>query len=179
MQERAKFPFDVQHRKIIRYKKGSPSDFADLGSAIVERLKAIEKMDVKLDSILNQEVPEERGDVSDLEFLTLCIVFENQESDDDSVSFYTVSNDMERAGYTKIASRISVTSLTRKGLITSSSMPGQYDEGSYYVYQVTEQGANVVMNSLDKITLTKTRKSLPKKESTTKYAGELDDDIPF
>ncbi|SED42334.1 hypothetical protein SAMN05444161_3173 [Rhizobiales bacterium GAS191] len=178
--ERAKFPFDVQHRQIIRYKKGSPSDFEDLRRSIVERLKAIEKKDVDLEPILKQETPEERGNVSDLEFSALCIVFENQESDQDTVSFYAIANSMERAGYTKIASRVSLSSLVRKGMIASSTEANRDDEGSYYVYQVMPQGADVVMNSLEKISLKKAQRLSPMdRKPTAKYAGELDDDTPF
>jgi hypothetical protein len=176
VQDRAQFPFDVQHRKIIRYKKGSPSDFVALRSSIIERLKAIEKKDVKLDPILKQEITEERGNLSDMEFSTLSIIFETQESEHDVVSFYTIANDMERAGYTKIASRISVTSLEKKNMITSSSVPNEGSEGYYAVYQVTEQGKQVVINNLDKITLKKAQTLTGRH---TKYAGELDDDIPF
>lgn len=38
--ERDRFPFDVQHRNIIRYKSEAPSDFHGLSEKITERLKA-------------------------------------------------------------------------------------------------------------------------------------------
>ena len=34
-------PFDVQHRKVIRYKTSSPDDFATLSDALTSRLRAI------------------------------------------------------------------------------------------------------------------------------------------
>ena len=176
VQDRIKFPFDVQHRKIIRYKKGSPSDFSNLRCSIVERLKAIEDKDVELDLIINN-ISVELGGVSDLEFSALCIIFENQDSDRDQVSFYIVENGMERAGYTKIASRVSVTSLVKKGMIISSSMNDD-DGRPYSAFQVTERGTNLVVSSLDKISLKKVRKGTPS-ERVTQYAGELDEDIPF
>ena len=37
------FPFDVQHRPIVRYKTSSPSDFSSARSEIIQRLKAIQQ----------------------------------------------------------------------------------------------------------------------------------------
>lgn len=40
----SKFPFDVQHRAIIRYRTNSPRDFAELQNSITERLKALGRL---------------------------------------------------------------------------------------------------------------------------------------
>jgi hypothetical protein len=40
-QRTEKFPFDIQHRNIIRYRTESTSDFVRLGSEVAERLRAL------------------------------------------------------------------------------------------------------------------------------------------
>ena len=44
---RERFPFDVQHRKIVRYGTGSISDFSELGRRITEQLKALLEQEAK------------------------------------------------------------------------------------------------------------------------------------
>jgi hypothetical protein len=183
--ERDKFPFDIQHRKIIRYKKTSPSDFAALRSSVVERLKAIEEKDHVISTIIREPNSEHNGELGHLEFSALCIIFENQESDDSTISLWSLVNDMERAGYTKIATKIAVTRLIQRDMISVDSVPNQMDEGSYFVYGMKYAGTEYIMRNVDKITLRKTSKAaaLSAKLSaggrTEVPSKDLDDDIPF
>src|SRR5438105_5362477 len=49
---RKKFPFDIQHRKIISYASGTMSDFQKLGSQVTERLIAIVAKQDQLDNLI-------------------------------------------------------------------------------------------------------------------------------
>jgi len=108
-QERERFPFDIQHRKIIRYRKLSPSDFSTLHREIVERLKTIDASDQTIENLLLDEQDKTlKSEIVFLDFSALCIVFENQESDLDHVSAWIITNAMEKVGFTKLATRIAL-----------------------------------------------------------------------
>lgn len=102
-EERERFPFDIQHRKIITYKKGSPSDFVALKSSITSRLQAITENDEKIDTILKNIVADDRDQLTQLELSALCVIFENIDSNVDGVAIFSIVNDMERLGYNKLA----------------------------------------------------------------------------
>ena len=51
---RTKFPFDVQHRNILEYDTGSRSDYEELGTKIVDRLKAIDKTQAVVEQLQPQ-----------------------------------------------------------------------------------------------------------------------------
>jgi hypothetical protein len=74
--ERERFPFDIQHRKIIRYKKTSPSDFSALHQSIVDRLKAIDATDQTIDDIIKGQDNTLGSEIDFLDFSALCIIFE-------------------------------------------------------------------------------------------------------
>jgi len=53
-EERSRFPFDIQHRLVIRYKTQTPGDFQLLSSKITLRLKAIVEMDETITATVNE-----------------------------------------------------------------------------------------------------------------------------
>jgi hypothetical protein len=70
---RTKFPFDVQHRNILEYDTGSRSDYEELETKIVERLKAIPKTGTAVEIPLD-EIPKKIPDLSQHEKSMLNIV---------------------------------------------------------------------------------------------------------
>ena len=50
-ERRSKFPFDVQHRKVIKYKTEAPQDFQQLKQDICLRIQALVKKMQKIDRI--------------------------------------------------------------------------------------------------------------------------------
>lgn len=177
--ERPRFPFDIQHRQIIRYRTASPSDFSDLKNAIIERLQAIQEKDLSIESIIKKALPEERGKLSDMEFSALCIVFEDE--DLNSLSMESIINAMERQGYTKIAAKVALTRLEQEGLVESQEVSYEMHDGYFRAYQTTSEGKQHILTNMSRIQL--------RNDSSTSRFGRvtrasrvsemIDDDIPF
>jgi len=179
-EERERFPFDVQHRKIIKYKKSSPSDFTSLHNAIVERLKAILASNETIEEIIREQAGSNGNEIGLMEFAALCIIFENQESAIDQVSAWSIVNDMERAGYTKIATKIALRKLVQAKMIEGSLVQTTINDEPHYAYTTTVAGADCILRNESKIELKR------KGESRTSRAQQLmakispiEDDIPF
>jgi hypothetical protein len=179
--EREKFPFDIQHRKIIRYKRASPSDFVTLRTSIVERLKYVMEHDATIEKIVETVTFNDKfsADIvksdalSDMDFSALCIVFEEHEND--PVSGWSIGNRMERAGYTKIATKISLKNLTQSGLI-KTEIEHDPDGQGYVAYAITDAGEKHVLSNIDKVKLRRNREDIT---LGTLQKSLLDDDIPF
>ncbi|WGJ15908.1 hypothetical protein QEV83_06550 [Methylocapsa sp. D3K7] len=149
--ERTKFPFDVQHRKIIRYKTSSPSDFNSLKENIVERFIAIQERELKIETMLAAPSVAQSDNLSALDFTTLCVIFENQAAQAHWLSYSRIVNGLDRLGYTKLAARASLESLLRQELIECGSR-----EADTFYYRLSDSGSAYVMGNLDKVALKKT-----------------------
>jgi hypothetical protein len=177
--ERQKFPFDVQHRKIIRYRKGSPSDFASLRQDIVKRLKAIDAMDDKIETILKEPVANDEKALSHMEFSALCITFENIDSNADGVSIFDIKNDMERLGFNRLATKVAMASLLRKGMVTLDTQ-SDYNHNTFNVYNTTSKGNVYIMDNMDQIEFRlRSEQATSNDKSLRRLSDQLDDDIPF
>jgi hypothetical protein len=62
---------------------------------------------------------------------------------------------MERAGYTKLATKIALTTLVRRGMITVTSVPSPdpNDKGRYSVYAMRDNGVGYIMSNVNNIEL--------------------------
>jgi nucleoside 2-deoxyribosyltransferase len=69
---RSRFPFDVQHRKIIQYRSGSPGDFEVLRAAITEHLLAAEEKEEALEELSESTPIAPTAGLSDSELATLA-----------------------------------------------------------------------------------------------------------
>jgi hypothetical protein len=107
--------------------------------------------------------------------------FENQQSDDDCVSAWSIMNDMERAGYTKLATRVALTKLVRAKMISVKTITGSMNDEPYYAYAVTEVGASYILSNVDKIELRRKGKAGGFAAAARVQQPNLtiDDDIPF
>lgn len=172
--QRERFPFDIQHRKIIRYKRGSPSDFKNLHTQITDRLKSILKHDNTLETVVQDVAAQQRGDLDAMEFSALCLVFENE--DNEAVSLWSIANEMERAGYTKIATKISVIRLAQRGLVEPNTISNSNGK-SYSAYSVTEKGHKYIIDNLDKVKIRRQSRAADSAKNLAELS--IDDDIPF
>ena len=79
---------------------------------------------------------------------------------------------MERLGYTKIATKISLTKLVKKEMLSTKAIPNQNDDGFYSVYNMQYTGTEYILANVDKVGLHKKSRAAPDDTS-------IDDDIPF
>lgn len=165
---RARFPFDVQHRQIIRYPdQPLPSDFDELRKKIKDRLLSVLRTDVAMqqntDAAKALSVAPELSGLKPHELLALTIIFQSQFTG--TISGWSIKQEMERAGFLAVASGLAITGLKRKELIESEARVDDNNE-PYLVYNVTPRGENWLIEHQDELNL-KVEKQL------------TDNDVPF
>lgn len=174
---RTRFPFDVQHRNIIKYpSQPLPKDYESLKQAITRRLIAVVEKDES--NRQNAEtatalsvVPETSG-LAAHELLALTLIF--QEQFDSGTASYELAENMKKAGYIKAASNLAAAGLMKKTFVERRSVDFQnYAEDRFFL---TELGVDWLMSNQQKLNL-----RLPTQIPAADHAnqGITDDDIPF
>lgn len=166
------FPFDVQHRSIIRYSTESARDFEALQKAITERAKAIVQRQEDLQGIREHIEPTQVFEgLEQHELATLITVAQELLHPSGCISIAAVRQDMERAGFTRLACMIAIRQLVDKGLLTHATGT-DYEGDEYPALEVTQPGFDWLIENRKTLTLTR-----PKLSSSTRERFE--DDIPF
>ena len=169
-ERQSQFPFDVQHRRIIKYSTGSPSDFKELQSAITSQLKALVKKQEQLQDFLPSPIIPTEG-LEPHEMVALVSAMQNSLVPEGIATAHEMRNDLRRAGYPDLAVSLSIRGLLKKRMINRTQ--GQYEDGEPFSgYSVTEVGETWLFNNIDKLTL---KKQPPPPDHT--FAP--DDDLPF
>jgi nucleoside 2-deoxyribosyltransferase len=169
-----KFPFDVQHRNIIRYKVESPSDYIELQDKITRRLRVLLEKSVAsaVQTAVSPVVA--IGNLSHHETVVLTAIIEEGDGLEDFPSHWTLRRHIERLGYNNLALRIGIEKLVRKGMVQSLGEIDDHNE-SHAVYEVTKEGMNWVLENESLLNLKVENAPNPQQ----KAKGLLDDDIPF
>jgi hypothetical protein len=169
-----RFPFDVQHRHIIRYRAESPRDFTVLGADVTARLKAVLQKEERLERAVQPTSVANVQGLSPQELLALVSVAENIDMPTSTVSAHQVRNDMERAGFTRVAITLALGQLARKGFVNYAE-ESDYNNNLYAAYSLTEEGMNWLYEHQDLLVL---KREAPSPEVLT---GGIDDDeeVPF
>ena len=166
-ERRGKFPFDIQHKQIIKYKTTSKSDYENLESAITEKITAFLKVS-KTVNTLNLTPVIAREGLKSHEIALLILLMENNLSSEDSYSLYQLSQEMNKAGYTDIATSIAVRTLSAKKMIETFKEVDEYNnQGEYIASRLLPAGENWIMENQDKI------------EFRIKEQNSFEDDLPF
>jgi len=161
-----KFPFDIQHRTITTYKVDSPQDFDEVKVRITDRLIAeLRKQDALKSISADNRLATIEG-LSQSELIVLAAAAGNCLDPDDSISAYSVRNDVEQSGFTPVAFSIGMRRLATKGLI-SVSTESDWNGNESSVLTITPNGWSWIEENEDKFVL----KEQPKPSS--------DPDIPF
>lgn len=168
-----KYPFDIQHRTIIQYKTGSPSNFKELEHKITEKLLAFQKLDETTKTIIESPIKEQHG-LKAHEITLVVFIMENQMIEQEWVSVYFLTQSMEKAGYTKIAVSIAIKQLAEKGYIQTGMQADDYNHNEYYpACRLTEKGIAWVIENQELFNMkTVSDKSASANEGHT-------DDLPF
>lgn len=161
------FPFDVRHRAIIVYKSQSASDFDALKTKIIERLRAAILKGNAIERVVESSIAEVEG-LNQHELVALVAIGENIGGINDKVSAWSIRQDIERAGYTRIAATIALTTLLRKGMI-QDYVSEDINEEKYIAYSLTEKGMSWLLDNQHMFVL----------KDEKKQTEVVDDDIPF
>jgi len=180
-QEAGKFPFDIQHRGIIQYAPESRSDFDKLKADITNRLKALLRKQSEVHQIASVSLVKNTQGLQPIEISALAFVMANVDSSEDTVAAYVIKNDMESAGYTKLASQLALTQLSRIKFVQAIQTSDSYHNGEYIAYRMLEAGEDWLLQNQDKLNLRVAAKT-SRSTKTLLDIGPMDisdDDIPF
>ena len=173
---RTKFPFDVQHRNIIKYpSQPLPKDYESLKQAITSRLTAVvareesNRQNAETASTLSV-VPETSG-LAPHELLALTLIFQDHFAS--GTPPYNLSDNMKKGGYIKAATNLAAAGLIKKKLVELRSV--EFDDYSQERFFVTERGVDWLMSNQQKLNL----KLVPTAAPNFADQGITDDDIPF
>lgn len=161
-----KFPFDIQHRQIITYKTSSKSDFESLEEQITKKIRAFRQKTKTVEILQTSPVVETEG-LKGHEIALLIFLMENQVSADESLSAYTLKNEMNKAGYTAIATSIGIRTLVKYGMMVTAK-ESDYNGNEYIVCSLTEKGEDWILSNQDQLEFRKSRDS-----------EIVSDDLPF
>lgn len=169
-----KFPFDIQHRFIITYKTGSLSDFNELSDKITKKIKAIEHKNKTVETLSQIPLQEVKG-LKSHEIALLILLLENTISKEDSVSVYTLKSQMNKSGYTDIATSVGIRTLEKSNLLKTYMQIDEWNNGNEFIAcKLTEAGENWILDNQDKLEFRLDPSLIPKEI----YQDE-DDDLPF
>jgi len=154
---RDRFPFDVQHRNVITYTTESSSDFVELKDKITKRLKAILAKGSRIEAAASISPIADVEGLAQHEVVALVSVAQNLDHPGDIVSTYTIRQDMEKAGFTKVAVTLGLSSLLKKQLLESQEVYDERGEGPYVRYSVTEKGMSWLQSNHAKLILNEVR----------------------
>lgn len=152
-ERKTKYPFDVQHRAILKYDTGAPQDFEELKGKITKRIQAVLKKNEEIGRVATISAVKDTEGLNQHEFVALVTLMENTFLSGGYVSGWTVRRDMNKAGFTDIAVGIALKSLlTLKGMIESEIWNNEEGE-TYSVYKPTAKGEKWLLDNQDKLQL--------------------------
>ncbi len=146
---RTRFPFDIQHRLVIRY----PSDFDELRTRIADRMKSVVlsglSLQMNANTVKGMSIARDTSGLKPHELLALTIVFQSQFVG--SITGWSLQQDMERGGFTAAASGLAITGLRRKGFIDVKRE--RDSDGERIDLEVTPEGEEWLMEHQDQLNL--------------------------
>lgn len=129
-ERQSRLPFDTQHRAVIKYGAGSPSDFATLGRKITDRLKALVAKNIEFKRVATLSPLKPTTGLAPQEIAVLVAIAQNQLTPGSLVYQHVVVQEMDRMGYNALASALALHSLREKQWIEYAT--GTDDEGSEF-----------------------------------------------
>ncbi len=173
--EREKFPFDIQHRKIITYTTDSPRDFSKLTTDIADQLASLLEKYKQVDVAAAMSPMKSVQGLSPHEIAALVAISESCVVETDTITAHVVTNAMERAGFTRIAATIAYRQLKEKQFIAIEAET-DYNGNSYTNLKATAGGFRWLCQNHHLFNLTKNN-------TKSKFEPETDEseegDIPF
>jgi hypothetical protein len=170
--ERDKYPFDIQHRTVISYTADAPNDFSTLQDKITARLVA----GLERGEVLRQIAEPERiapvAGLSQHELMLLAVLAGEVGTPDGMASLWSVQQDTERAGLTKMGFTLAVRRLKAKSIV-QQAMDSDNNGNLYPALSVTETGWDWIEANENRFVLRRpTRIADPD-------VGISEDDVPF
>lgn len=138
-QARPSFPFDVAHRRIVRYRTESPRDFVDMRGKIAESLAAAAK-EPRPAASANARCYEPTGCLNEYETACVVAMAHATSGPDGPVAAWNLEERMRRAGHTPGETNLAVRTLLAAGLMDTGLEADPMNGYEYRVYRLTEPG---------------------------------------
>ena len=123
-----RFPFDIQHRTVIKYKSESTSDFEQLRQEIKDRIEALLTKDERLRQLVESDSVAPREGLSQYELAVLAELAGENTLPESAMSVWSLKDAVERAGFTAIGCNLGLKRLINKGFVQSVDLQ---DEAGY------------------------------------------------
>lgn len=145
----SKFPFDIQHRHIVTYKTNSRSDFDSLEETITKKINAYLSKTKTVKALNNTPIADREG-LKSHEIAMLVLIMENQITSEDSMSVYQLKHEMNKTGYTDIATSVGIRALKKSNYI-ETFLQEDFDNQQYYACKLTVDGEDWILNNQNKL----------------------------
>ena len=156
------FPFDVQHRKIIKYSTQSTSDFDAARSNITTRLKTVLCKRKSLGQMASVTSVSKVEGLEQYEIAGLIAVAQEVDDPEEGISAYSFRENMEQAGFTRLAGTLAISLLINREMLERYEA-SDHDGVAFTAFRVTSKGMDWLFANREKLSL-----HIPPK-----------DDIPF
>ncbi len=173
--ERLKFPFDVSHRNIITYSTHAPRNFEKLESDITARLLSLSRREKRIEEL--SPIQPTDG-LTPHELTALVLLMGDRLAFDDTTSTFDIVEQMQRAGFTKIAASLALECLRQKGFIEQTQETDEHGERPRWVFLVKDLGVRWCLDNQHRFVM-KVEKKAGKNVRPPFSPPEDDDDIPF
>lgn len=148
----SRFPFDVQHRRIIKYKTESPQDFDELKTSITQRICAMQEKQAVIGVAASISLVKNTEGLSQHEVVALVSIMQNNFIGPGDATGWNIKSDMQRAGFTDIAIALALKTLRAKRMI-SMEVRESNEDPPYYSYAISTDGEQWLLSNQDKLVL--------------------------
>lgn len=149
---RERFPFDVQHRNIIRYKTDSTRDFDELREKVKARAMAALEASADESSIRDLAPLSTTEGLSPHEQAFLVLTAQRMDSEAETVPAAVVRQSMQRAGFNDLAVTLAFRALSKKRLI-ETELNSAFNEEPWNAYRVLDAGFDWLEANRDSLSL--------------------------
>lgn len=137
-ERQGKFPFDIQHRNIIKYSTESKSDYEILEENITKRIEGYQQKGNTVKRLRSIPVATTEG-LRGHEIAFLVLLMEEQLVSGHA-SMYVLKNGMERSGFNAVAASAAVIALKKKNMIETFHAADDNTVDYYQACRITEKG---------------------------------------
>lgn len=126
-ERKSRYPFDIQHRNIVQYGTGSPSDYEDLQRKITDRAQALLKKSEALRIIESERVAPQDG-LSQIELIVLAVAAGSTSFPGEPTPAYSLKKDAESSGLTRVGYGVAIARLQKRGFVAAVWGEDEYGE---------------------------------------------------
>ena len=116
-ERRGRFPFDIQHRAIIKYSSDSPSDFEKLKTDITRKAQALLKNIDQFEQVKKAEKTTLIEGLSQLEIMVLAALASETSVPESYTYLHALKRDIRLTGVTSIGYGLALRGLMEKGFV--------------------------------------------------------------